>query len=70
MTKCFCDRCGKECEKLTEIKIPYKKASFGCFSTRSLMVCADCEKEHIVLLEKTMEIRFILYGDFMKGGAE
>lgn len=68
MTKYFCDRCGKECVELKTIKVPYEKASFGNFSTRELQVCSKCEKEHIVLLDKLMYIRFILYRDFMKGG--
>lgn len=68
MTKYFCDRCGKECVKLSEIKVPHEKASFGNFSTRGIQVCSECEKEHIVLLEKLRDIRFIIYSDFMKGG--
>ncbi len=68
MIKCFCDRCGKECAELKTIKIPDKKASFGNFSTRELQVCSECEQEHIILLDKLRDIRFILYRDFMKGG--
>lgn len=68
MIKHFCDRCGKECNKLADIKIPKEKGEYGGFSTNHLQVCSDCEKEHIVLLEKLCDIRFILYRDFMKGG--
>ena len=67
MTKYFCDRCGKECIELKTIKVPYKKGSFGNFSTRELQVCSECEKEHVILLDKVRDIRFILYRDFMEG---
>lgn len=70
MTKYFCDRCGKECSNLAEIKVPHQKARFGNFSTIGLQVCADCEKEHINLLDKLVDIRFIMYRDFMKGGVQ
>lgn len=66
MTKYFCDNCGKECIELFTIKVPYKKASYGSFSTKELQVCTECEKEHILLLDKLNDIRFILYRDFMK----
>lgn len=68
MTKYFCDRCGKECVELKSINIPVKKGYFGNVITRELQVCADCEKENKALLDKLIDIRFILYQDFAKGG--
>lgn len=65
MTRYFCDRCGKEAEKLTEIKIPSRKNNFGSFETKSLSVCRDCKKEFDDIIDKLVDIRFILFGTFM-----
>lgn len=69
MTKYFCDRCGKECKTLIDIKIPKSKTRFG-FDTKSVQVCGECEKAYNNIVDKLVDIRFILFGDFMKGGAE
>ena len=67
MTKYFCDRCGKESEKLTKIRIPDKKQPhINSFSTKSICVCSDCENEFDNLINKLTDIRFILFDDFMK----
>lgn len=70
MTKYFCDRCGKECGKLYEIKIPKEKNAYGSILTEAVHVCGDCEKKHDEIISKLTDIRFILFADFMKGGAE
>jgi hypothetical protein len=70
MIKYFCDRCGKECSKPAEIKVPHQRGCAGNFSTRGLQVCADCNKEHNDLLNKLVDIRFIMYRDFIKGGGK
>lgn len=67
MTKYFCDRCGKESDKLEEIHIPDKKTIAGSFMTKPIQVCRNCEQEHNVILDKCVDIRFILYEGFMKG---
>ncbi len=66
MTKHYCDRCGKECEKLEMIKIPTQKTRFG-FETRPGYVCGSCEEEYNNIINKITDIRFILFRDFMKG---
>lgn len=67
MIKFYCDRCGKECEKLSEITIPKEKLSPGNFSTKTISVCSDCEKEAKALYDKLVDIRFILFKDFFRG---
>lgn len=69
MTKHFCDRCGKECMKLSEVQIPLKKTVCGSFSTTRVEVCDGCKKEADGINEKLIDIRFIMFRDFMKGGA-
>ena len=64
MTKHYCDRCGKECKKLVEIKVPDKKTRYG-WQTKPAQVCDDCEKEYKDINDKLTEIRFILFRDFM-----
>lgn len=66
MTKYFCDRCGKESEKLTEIPIPDEKTSTNSFSTKFVHVCNDCENEFDNIINKLIDIRFILFNDFME----
>lgn len=69
MTKFFCDRCGKECKSLTDIKIPHIKHSYS-FEVRTVQVCSTCEQEANNINSKLTDIRFVLFDDFMKGGAE
>ena len=64
MTKYFCDRCGKEAAKLTEIKIPVKKLGNGDFDTTSIQVCCDCKKNYEDIINKLLDIRFILFSTF------
>ena len=64
MTKHYCDRCGKECEKLVEIKVPDKKTRYG-WQAKPAQVCDDCEKEYNDIIDKLTEIRFVLFRDFM-----
>jgi DNA-directed RNA polymerase subunit RPC12/RpoP len=69
MTKYFCDRCGKECSKLSDVKIPHEKNSFS-FSTKTFQMCSDCEEKANNINDKLTDIRFLLFRDFMKGGGE
>lgn len=68
MTKYFCDRCGKEVGNLIQIKIPSKKTNFNSFETKPIQVCDSCQKEFDDINKKLLDIRFILFSDFMKGG--
>ena len=68
MTKHFCDRCGKECKKLNLIKLPKAKTIVGSFETMPVEVCQDCETEFDNIIDKLVDIRFIMFRDFMKGG--
>lgn len=67
MIKYYCDRCGKECLSLTEIKVPYKKGAFDSFETRPIQACIECKKEFNEIIDKLLDIRFVLFRDFMKG---
>lgn len=67
MTKYFCDRCGIESQKLNEIKIPNKKTRYG-FETKPIQVCGNCESEYDNINDKLVDIRFILFADFLKEG--
>lgn len=69
MIKLYCDRCEKECERLEEIKVPTEK-TLGGFSTKCINVCDECKKEYDNIIDKLTDIRFVLFSDFMKGGAE
>lgn len=66
MIKYFCDRCGKEVGKTIQIKVPKEKLNSGDFSTTSVQVCDDCKKEFDKIIDKLIDIRFILFNDFMK----
>ncbi len=70
MVKHFCDRCGKETDNLNRIHIPQKRISCGDYESRIIDVCRDCEIEHASIIGKLMDIRFILFADFMKDGAD
>lgn len=70
MIKKFCDRCGKECTTLFEIKIPCEKTSHGLFKTNTSSVCHECEKQYDNILDKLVDIRFIMFADFMKCGVQ
>jgi hypothetical protein len=39
MTRKFCDRCGVECNSLTDIKIPIENHGHGSYSTKTIEVC-------------------------------
>lgn len=67
MTKHYCDRCGKECEKLEDIKIPTEKLHYS-FNTKTVQVCCNCEEEYNSIIDKLTDIRLILFRDFEKGG--
>ena len=56
MTKYFCDRCGKECQELTEIRIPFKKISCDSFETWPIKVCYECKKEFDNIIDKLIDI--------------
>ena len=67
MIKLYCDRCGKECSHLIEIKIPTEK-TIGGFATSDFMVCGECKKEYNDVIDKLTDIRFVMFRGFMKGG--
>ncbi len=64
MIRKFCDRCGVECEKLTDIKIPIEKSKDGGFSTKEMAVCETCNKIHENIIKTLIDIRFAMYGNF------
>lgn len=66
MTKFYCDRCGKESKKLYEIKIPTQKRKYNSFDTESYQVCVDCENEYDNIIDKLIDIRFVLFNGFMR----
>lgn len=66
MIKFYCDRCGKESEKLYEIKIPTQKRKYHNFDTKIYQVCADCENEYDNIIGKLVDIRFILFDGFIR----
>ena len=70
MTKCFCDRCGAECYKLEIIKIPDEKISETSFRAKGIEVCPECRKEAERLEDICTDVRFALFKDFLKGGAQ
>ena len=65
MIKHFCDRCGKEAKRTVHIKIPKEKLGDGNFTTTPIEVCDDCEKEFVKIIDQLIDIRFILFDDFM-----
>lgn len=66
MVKFYCDRCGKESERLHEIKIPTQKRKYHNFDTKPYNVCVDCENEYDNIIGKLTDIRFILFDGFMR----
>lgn len=65
MIKYYCDNCGKEVSALEEIAVPNKKLDNGSFYVKKINVCKDCEKKAKTIESKLVDIRFILYSDFM-----
>lgn len=65
MTKYFCDRCGIESKKLSDIQIPKQKIRYG-FETKTIQVCDNCKNEYDNINVKLVDIRFILFDDFLK----
>lgn len=65
MVKYYCDRCGKEVSSLITIRIPSKKTSKTSYSGKDIQVCKNCQKEAENICEKLLDIRFLLFGDFM-----
>jgi len=66
MVKFYCDRCGKESEKLHEIQIPTQKSSSHSFYTQHCQVCIDCKSEYDNIIDKLTDIRFVLFNGFMR----
>lgn len=69
MIKFYCDRCGKEVNKLYDIGIPESKGSFS-FKNKTIQGCLSCKGEADNINDKLVDIRFLLFKDFMPGGAE
>ena len=77
MTKHFCDRCGKECEKLVGVKIPdkrgvsdtgsYYREGRSMFCAKDVELCSDCEEAANDIYKKLVDIRFALFDGFVKG---
>ena len=67
MTKTYCDRCGKEIERATRIRIPTKKTSGG-FETEDREVCKGCEIDYARIISQLTDIRFVLFEGFMENG--
>lgn len=70
MVKYYCDRCGKEAEKLEPVQIPTEKTKHEVFIRKTIHVCPKCKKEYDDILNKLVDIRFVMFSTFMKGGAE
>lgn len=66
MVKFYCDRCGKETEKLHEIKMPTQKREHHSFDTKSCQVCVSCQREYNDIICKLTDIRFVLFSGFMR----
>lgn len=66
MVKFYCDRCGKENEKLHEIKIPTQKREHHSFDTKPYQVCVECKNEYDNIIDKLTDIRFVLFDGFMR----
>ena len=69
MIKYYCDRCGVETKKLEDARIPNTRDSLS-FLVKTVSLCHDCKAEADSLHEKSIDIEFLLFKDFMKGGAE
>lgn len=65
MTKHYCDRCWKECDKLSAISIPEAKMNNG-FSTKRIEVCGSCEKDYNKILDTLTDIRFNMFNLFFE----
>ena len=65
MIKLYCDRCGKETNRLSDVKIPGTKGSLS-FATKTVALCVSCEKEADNLHDKATDVHFLLFRDFMK----
>jgi hypothetical protein len=71
MIRKFCDRCGVECERLIDIKIPFEIHGNGSFCTKEITVCDTCNKIHENINKTLTEIRFSMYANlFYKGRAD
>lgn len=68
MTKHYCDRCGMECEKLVEVRVPHEKRHNGSFSAKSVEVCPCCEKEFNMINDLLIDIRFITFEEIWQKG--
>lgn len=66
MIKLYCDRCGKESDKLYEIKIPTQKSEHHSFDTKPCHVCLDCRHEYDDIIDKLTDIRFVLFHGFIR----
>ena len=69
MTKYFCDRCGKEADYLSSIKVPKEKNKYGfSYSTAVINICKDCYNEYNrlerTLLPAITELRFAMFREF------
>lgn len=70
MTKYYCDRCGKECDKLEEVTVPIKKGFCVSTETKQMSVCFDCWRDHKKILEALIDIRLTMFNNFFKGVSE
>lgn len=70
MTRCYCDRCGKETNKLIPIMIPIERINNRDFKVKPTELCEDCVREYEDIMIKLADIRHVMFSGFMKGGAE
>lgn len=64
MIKYYCDVCGKEEQRLCEVRIPHTKGDHGNFGVMPIEVCQGCEKRYDALIDLLLDIRFELFEKF------
>lgn len=73
MIKYYCDRCGKEAQKLHSVKIPVQKQigfEYSCYS-KPLDLCDECKNESDEIFDTLVDIKLSMFSKYLKkGGAE
>lgn len=75
MTKYFCDRCGKEADHLTQIKVPKAYCDqVSTYTTEVMSVCKDCYKEYrrleSTLLPAIVKLKYAMFREFFMNGSD
>lgn len=70
MIKQYCDRCGKESDRLFPADIPTEELSFGDYKTKSVDLCFECRKEAEAKNRLITKIRILVFSDFLRKEGE